>query len=160
MFYRKCIAIFLVLIINYSVGYSQQNVPVTLDKLAGNFIRNIRNNPQEKFFVGTDKWFYSAGETIWFKVYSLDALSLRPIHKGKNLFIDLVNEKDSAVSRVLLNMQENRTSGNILLLPYLKEGYYWIRAYTREILLHDSNRIFVKPVYIINAGNPDPKSLS
>jgi hypothetical protein len=160
MLNRKSVIVFLTLIINYSVGYSQQNVPVTLDKLAGNFIRNIRNNPQEKFFVGTDKWFYSAGETIWFKVYSLDALSLRPIHKGKNLFIDLVNDKDSAVSRVLLNMQENRTSGNILLPPYLKEGYYWIRAYTRDILLHDSNGIFVKPVYIINAGNSDPKSLS
>lgn len=160
MLNRKSVIVFLTLLINYSAGYSQQKVPVSLDKLAGNFIRNLRNNPQEKLFVGTDKWFYSAGETIWFKVYSLDAISLRPIHQGKNLFIDLVNEKDSAVSRVLLNMQENRTSGDILLPPYLKEGYYWIRAYTRDILLHDSNRIFVKPVYIINTGNPDPKSLS
>jgi len=115
MLNRKSVIVFLTLTINCCVGYSQQNVPVSLDKLAGNFIRNLRNNPQEKLFVGTDKWFYSAGETIWFKVYSLDAMSLRPIHKGKNLFIDLVNEKDSAVSRVLLNMQENRTSGSVVV---------------------------------------------
>ena len=160
MFNRKCIAIFLGLIITCSIGYTQQNVPVTLDKLAGNFIRNVRNHPEEKIFVGTDKWFYSAGENIWFKVYMLDAVSLRPIHQGKNLFLDLVNEKDSVVSQALLNIEEKRTSGNILLPPNLKEGCYWLRAYTRNILLHDSNGIFVKPVYIINAGNPDPKSLS
>lgn len=160
MFNRKCIAIFLGLIITCSLGYTQQNVPVTLDKLAGNFIRNIRKNPEEKLFVGTDKWFYSAGENIWFKVFMIDAVSLRPIHEGKNLFLDLVNDKDSVVSQVLLNIGEKRTSGNILLPPNLKEGNYWIRAYTRNILLHDSNGIFVKPVYIINAGNPDPKSLT
>jgi TonB-dependent Receptor Plug Domain len=160
MFNRKCIVIFLVLIINYTIGYSQQVVPVTLDKLAGNFIRNIRKNPEEKLFVSTDKWFYSAGENIWFKVFMLDAVSLRPIHEGKNLFLDLVNAKDSIVNQVLLNIEEKRTSGNILLPPNLKEGYYWIRAYTRNILLHDSNGIFVKPVYIINSGNPDPRSLT
>ncbi len=160
MFNRKCIAIFLGLIITCSIGYTQQSVPVTLDKLAGNFIRNVRNHPEEKIFVGTDKWFYSAGENIWFKVYMLDAVSLRPIHQGKNLFLDLVNEKDSVVSQALLNIEEKRTSGNILLPPNLKEGYYWLRAYTRNILLHDGNGIFVKPVYIINAGNPDTKSLS
>src|SRR5580704_5253615 len=106
MFYRKCIAIFLVLIINYTIGYTQQNVPVTLDKLAGNFIRNIRKNPEEKLFVGTDKWFYSAGENIWFKVFMLDAVSLRHIHEGKNLFLDLVNDKDSVISQALLNVGE------------------------------------------------------
>jgi hypothetical protein len=160
MFNGKCVIVLLTLIINYSIGFGQQNASTTLDKLAGNFIRYQRKNPKEKIFVGTDKWFYSAGETIWFKVYSLDAVSLRPIHLSKNLFLDLVNDKDSVVSQLLMNMQENRTSGNILLPPYLKEGYYWIRAYTRDILLHDSNRIFVKPLYILNAGNPDPKSLT
>ncbi len=136
------------------------DAPVTLDKLAGNFIKNLRNNPEEKIFVGTDKWFYSAGETIWFKAFSLNALSLRPLHQSKNLFLDLVSDKDSVVSQILLNLQENRTEGSIILPPYLKEGYYWIRAYTRNILQQDSSRIFVKPVYIINAGNPDPKSLT
>jgi hypothetical protein len=160
MLNRKSVIVFLTLVITCSIGYTQQNVPVTLDKLAGNFIKNIRKNPEEKLFVGTDKWFYSAGETIWFKIYMLDAVSLRPIHEGKNIFLDLVNDKDSVISQVLLNVGEKRTSGNILLPPYLKEGNYWIRAYTRNILLHDSNGIFVKPVYIINAGNPDPRSLT
>ncbi|HTB25160.1 MAG TPA: TonB-dependent receptor plug domain-containing protein, partial [Puia sp.] len=114
----------------------------------------------EKLFVGTDKWFYSAGENIWFKVFMLDAVSLRPIHEGKNLFLDLVNDKDSVISQALLNVGERRMSGSILLPPNLKEGYYWIRAYTRNILLHDSNGIFIKPVYVINAGNPDPRSLT
>jgi TonB-dependent Receptor Plug Domain len=159
MLIRKYISIFLALFICSGIAYSQQ-APAALDKLAGNFIRNLRNHPEEKIFVGTDKWFYSAGETIWFKAFSLDVLSLRPLHESKNLFLDLVSDKDSVVSQLLLNAQENRTEGSIVLPTYLKEGYYWIRAYTRNILQQDSNRIFVKPVYILNAGNPDPKSLT
>ncbi|HEY4936573.1 MAG TPA: TonB-dependent receptor plug domain-containing protein [Puia sp.] len=160
MFNRKYIIIFLTLTACCSIGFSQENASGTLDNLAGNFIRNLRKNPEEKIFVNTDKWFYSAGETIWFKVYDLNALSHRPIRLSKNLFLDLVNDKDSVVSQLLLNIREYKTGGNILLPPSLKEGYYWMRAYTRDILLQDSNRIFVKPVYILNAGNPDPKSLS
>ncbi len=159
MFIRKYISIFLALFICSGIAYSQQ-APVTLDKLAGNFIRNLRNHPEEKIFVGTDKCFYSAGETIWFKAFSLDALSLRPLHESKNVFLDLVSDKDSIISQLILNAQENRTEGSIVLPTYLKEGYYWIRAYTRNILQQDSNRIFVKPVYVLNAGNPDPKSLT
>jgi hypothetical protein len=160
MLTKKNFAVFLILIANCSIGYCQYNTTSSLDTLAGSFIRSLRKDPKEKIFLDTDKWFYTAGETIWFKAYSLNVLSNRPIHISKNIFLDLVNDRDSVINQVLLNNDENKTAGNILLSPSLKEGYYWLRAYTRNILTQDSSRIFVKPIYILNTGRSDPHFLS
>ena len=90
----------------------------------------------------------------------MNALSERPIHQSKNLFLDIVNDKDSVVSQALMNIKEDKTGGKILLSESLNEGFYWIRAYTRNILQADTNRIFVKPIYILNPRHPDPHALS
>ncbi len=157
---RKFSTVFLSLLFIGGSIYSQQTQTILIDHLAGNFIKSLRKNPREKVFVDTDKWFYAAGETVWFKVYSFDALSLRPEKFGKNLFLDLVNDKDSVVSQVLLNSLENKTAGSFVLPATLKEGYYWLRAFNRNMLEHDTSGIFVKPVYVLNPNRQDPRSLS
>jgi hypothetical protein len=129
----------------------------TLDSIAGRFIKDLRKHPTEKILMHTDRWFYDAGETIWFKAYSLNAYSNRPVHLSKNLFVDLVNDKDSVISQVLLNIQDNKTSGRMPIPRDLKEGYYWLRAYTIKILREDSSRMLVKPLFVVNLSKPDTK---
>jgi hypothetical protein len=157
---RKFSIVFLTSLFICGSTYSQQFQTNPIDHLAGNFIKSMRKNPKKKVFVDTDKWFYAAGETIWFKIYNFDALSLRPGKFGKNLFLDLVNDKDSVVSQVLLNGEENKTSGNIVLPSTLKEGYYWLRAFDRNMLERDTNGIFVKPLYVLSTSRPDPRALT
>ncbi|HXB10146.1 MAG TPA: TonB-dependent receptor plug domain-containing protein [Puia sp.] len=130
------------------------------DELAGQFIKYIRADHPEKIILLTDKNYYTAGETIWFKAWCLDSLSNRLTHNSKNLFVDLVNDKDSIVSQFLLDLSQLRTNGSILLPGSLREGYYWLRGYTSAILHTDSNRIAVKPLYVINAYKPDAHPLS
>jgi hypothetical protein len=130
-----------------------------LDSLAGRFVRHIRSEKKEKIVVLTDKSFYLAGETIWLKAWCLDSTSNHFIHKSKNLFVDLVDGQDSVVSQLLFNLDEQKTNGKILLSGSLKEGYYWLRGYTRNILAEDSNRIFVRPVYVLNGYKPDRNAL-
>ena len=132
----------------------------SLDSLAGRFVRHIRSDKKEKLIILTDKTFYLAGENIWLKAWCLDSLSNRFLTVSKNLYVDLVNDKDSIISQLLFNIPRRRTGGMILLPSSLPEGYYWLRAYTARILREDSGRIFVKPVYVVNTGKPDPGSLS
>jgi hypothetical protein len=132
---------------------------VSVDSLAGRFVRQIISEKKEKIVVLTDKSFYLAGETIWLKAWCLDSSSNHFIHKSKNLFVDLVDNHDSVVSQLLFNLDQQRTNGKILLPGSLKEGYYWLRGYTRNILAEDSNRIFVRPVYVMNGYKPDRNAL-
>ncbi len=131
----------------------------SLDDLAGKFVKYVRADRKEKLIVLTDKSFYAAGETIWLKAWCLDSLSNRFVYLSKNLFVDLVNDKDSAISQLLFNIPGRKTAGKILLPPKLEEGYYWLRAYTTRILGGDSSRIFVKPVYVVNPNRPNARAL-
>jgi hypothetical protein len=133
---------------------------VPMDSLARQFVNYIRSEKKEKVIVLTDKAFYVAGETMWLKAWCLDALSNHFAHTSKNLFVDLVDDRDSVVSQLLFNLDQQRTNGKILLPGSLKEGYYWLRGYTRNVLAEDSGRIFVRPIYVLNGYKPDRKALA
>ena len=133
--------------------HAQSNVR-KVDTLAGSFIRELRHDTKEKIFVQTNKWFYTAGEQLWLKAYIINSLSHKYYSKSKTLYVDLVNDKDTAVAQLLLNIPKQRTDAGISLLTTLPEGYYWLRAYTANMLQHDSSSIFILPIYIINKRFP------
>jgi hypothetical protein len=149
---------FILFLSQYS--YSQSGPTPNIDQVAGKFIKMLQADPKEKIDVYTDRWIYQSGEEIWFRAYCLNSLSGKPLYQSKNLFLDLVDDKDSIISQLLMNLQEGRTGGKLSLPASLKEGYYWIRAYTSTILHQDSNRIFVKPLFILNGRRLDLKLLS
>ena len=132
----------------------------SLDDLAGKFVKYVRAERKEKLIVLTDKPFYSVGENIWLKAWCLDSLSNRFLFLSKNLFVDLVDDRDSVISQLLFNIPERKTAGKILLPASLDEGYYWLRAYTTRMLKGDSSRILVKPIYVINPNKPNPRALN
>jgi hypothetical protein len=142
--------------LSISVAASGQS---SLDELAGKFVRYVRADRKEKLIVLTDKPFYSVGESIWLKAWCLDSLSNRNIYLSKNLFVDLVDDKDSVISQILFNIPARKTAGKIVLPATLVEGNYWLRAYTSKILKENSNRILVKPIFIANPNKPNPRAL-
>ncbi len=131
----------------------------SVDELAGKFVKYVRADRKEKLIVLTDKPFYSAGESIWLKAWCLDSLSNRNIYLSKNLFVDLVDDKDSVINQILFNIPERKTAGKILLPAALNEGYYWLRAYTTRILKEGNSRMLVKPIFVANPNKPNPRAL-
>ena len=135
------------------VSISQSNIEST-DSLAGRFISDLRSKTNEQLLVHTNKKLYITGEEIWMKAWIVNSLSHKYYSHSKTLYIDLVNEKDSAVAKLLLNIPSERTEANIKLSDSLKEGYYWLRAYTAHMQKRDTNAISVTPLYIVNKKSP------
>jgi hypothetical protein len=131
----------------------------SIDELAGKFVTYVRADRKEKLVVVTDKPFYAAGESIWLKAWCLDSLSNRFIYLSKTMIVDLVDDEDSVISQLLFNIPARKTAGKMVLPPTLAEGYYWLRAYTTRIVEQDNNRIFVKPIYVVNPNKPNPDIL-
>jgi hypothetical protein len=131
----------------------------SIDALAGKFVTYVRADRKEKVIVVTDKSFYVAGESIWLKGWCLDSLSNRFIYLSKTMIVDLVDDKDSVIGQLLFNISARKTAGRIVLPATLAEGNYWLRAYTTRIVGQDSNRIFVKPIYVVNPNKPNPDIL-
>ena len=124
-----------------------------LNDLAGKLVRSLRSDIHEAIFMHTDKSVYKAGETVWFNAYLLNKVSHKISHESRILFVDLVNENDSVISQLLMDPKSLRLDGSIHLPEVLRDGNYWLRAYTNNILQTDSSDICVHPIYIVNSQN-------
>ena len=143
-----------IVLLFFTFQLSAQNNVENADSLAGRFIKELRIDPKEKVFVQTNKWFYVAGEEIWLKAWIVNALSHKYYSRSKTLYADLVDERDTAVAQLLLNIPRQQTEGYINLPASLPEGYYWLRVYTKSMLQHDTASIYVLPLYVVNNRFP------
>ncbi len=133
----------------------QQNF---LDSLSGRFITEIRKQGKPRALLVTDKSIFKAGETIWFRGFLVNSVSQKIGSQSKYLFVDLVNEKDSVITAVILDAANLQLNSRIVLTDAVSEGNYWLRAYTRHMAEGDSNSIFVKPIYVAGRMKGKDKS--
>ena len=127
-----------------------QNSINNVDTIAGEFIKAIRKDKSEKVVVETNKWYYTAGEDLWLKAWVTNKVSNKFYSHSQNLYVDIVDERDSAIAQLLLNIPSEHTEGYIRLSDSLPEGNYWLRAFTSTMLKKEASDIFVKPLYIVN----------
>ena len=125
-----------------------------IDSLAGRFIKNLRKEYSEKLLVQTNKQVFIVGEELWLKAWLINHLSHKYYKHSQTLYVDLVNEKDSAISNLLLNIPSERTEAKINLSDKIKEGQYWLRLYTANMAKRDTSSIMVIPIFIINPKLP------
>lgn len=128
-----------------------------LDAFSSNLITSIRSHEKQRVFLVTDKSVFSAGEYIWFRAFLINAVSQKMRTKSKFLFVDVVDDKDSIVKRIILDAGNNQFSSHIQFPDSLASGYYWLRAYTKQMAAGYTEGICVKPLYVFDKtdfGNP------
>lgn len=84
--------------------------------------------PQEKIHLVFNKNSFIAGENLWFKSFVFDGYDLSTI--STTLFVELYDSNKTQISKKILPLINGQGSGNFLLPDNLKEGVYYIRAYT------------------------------
>ena len=153
-----CVLLFAVFMV-YAKGQPAIN---TLDSFSTKFITSIRANERQRAYLVTDRSFYKSGEYLWFRAFLLDAASLKLSRKNRFLFVDVVNDKDNIIKRVILDAVNDQSGYRIQLPDSLPGGYYWLRAYTKQMAESDTNDVCVKPLYVIGRTNsaslPKPKT--
>src|SRR6476660_9088249 len=139
---------FLLLIVFAAYAKAQSPEVNALDSFSAQLITGIRTNEHQRAYLVTDRSIYKAGEYLWFKAFLLDAASLKLSHKSRFLFVDVVNDKDNIIKRVILDAVNDQSGYRIQLPDSLPGGYYWLRAYTKQMAESDTNDVCVKPLYV------------
>jgi len=129
-----------------------QNTQSNLDSVSAQLISNIRLQQTEQSFIVTDKSLYKTGESVWLRVFLLRSASQKLSRASKNLFLELVNEKDSVFSTLLLDVKTGALSAKLYLGQSMPSGFYWIRAYTRYMAEVETNKIGLYPIYVVNSA--------
>jgi hypothetical protein len=112
----------------------------------------LRNTyPIEKLYLQFDKPYYAIGDTIWFKAYLFSAAYFMPSNKSGLLYIELDDDNNKTIKRIMVPVAYGLSWGNIALdAKDLSAGNYIIRAYTNWMRNFDEDYIFRKSFYFGN----------
>ncbi len=107
-------------------GSSRQPVDSIVNQLA----QYMATYWQEKVYLHFDKPFYSAGETVWYQSYLVDAVAHRPGGRSSLLYVELLDPNREVVERQRLRVEDGTAHNGFVLPDSLPSGNYRVRAYT------------------------------
>ncbi len=92
----------------------------------------MRDNYPEKIYVQTDRPIYNLYDTIWYKVWVMQAGTLLATEKSQLVYIDLINEANRVTQTAQYTLSGGSANGQFVLTKAIQDkGLYRIRAYTR-----------------------------
>lgn len=106
--------------------------------------------PREKVVLHTDQQAYVEGETMWIKAFVVRASTLKPQPVSRVLYVELLNTEGQTMERQILRIDSlGQANGYIDLEDPIHNGFYELRAYTREMLNWGPDALFsqVVPVF-------------
>ncbi len=121
---------------------------------ANNLHKNLKEFerlfPLQKVYLHTDKDEYLCGEKIWFKAYVVNARTLQPDTMSKNLHVKFTSARGDLVSVLLLELNQGRAHGNIVVPDSLMGGNYQISGFTDWMKNFDPSLVFRKDLFVHN----------
>ncbi len=123
---------------------SAQNIDTTLARYASDY-------GQERIYLHYDKSSYAPGETVWFKMYMMQAIY--PVTGSKTVYIDWTDENGKLLQHGLSPIQAGTAFGQFEIPENFTGKYLHVKAYTKWMLNFDSAFLYNKDIRILNDGN-------
>ena len=116
------------------------------------FDEYCKSTLEEKLYVHTDKENCLIGDTIWFTAYLSSAVTNLPSDYSRFMYIDLVDRSDSVFFREKYSRPDSlfHFSGYIPMSEHLRQGEYFIRAYTYWQQNQSEEFIYKKRIRVVN----------
>ena len=77
------------------------------------FLEQIRNFPQEKIHVTTDRDAYIAGDTVWLRAHCVDAATLEPLTASRYVYVELRTTDNLLVHNRLISPKSSHRRGGL-----------------------------------------------
>jgi hypothetical protein len=126
------------------------SVAQVLPNVESNFTTYTSATLQEKLYVHTDKSGYTAGEPIWFKVYNVDGILMKPLTLSKVVYVEVLDARQNAVLQTKIAMKDGTGNGSFYIPVNLATGNFVLRAYTSWMKNFGADYYFSKKISIIN----------
>lgn len=110
----------------------------------------ITEDAPEKIYIHTDKPYYSLGEDIWFTGYLVDGVTHTKNPKSFMFYVELINEKDSIVSKRRMFTVDVTMPGDFKIDEEWNPGTYKLRAYTNYMRNDDPDYFYQKKIAVIS----------
>lgn len=108
----------------------------------------LKERPEDRVYVSTDKPFYTPGETIWYTAFVRDGASLEASTKSDLIHVQLLDPKGSIVKEYKLIGEKGIAKGEFDLGSSAAGGLYTLRAQTQWMLNDPRPAIFEKEIQV------------
>ncbi len=106
---------------------------------------------QEKLFVHVDREVYLTGETMWLKIYCVDASLHKPNDISKVAYVEIVDKNNLSLVREKIILTDGVGSGTLFIPASLGSDTYLLRAYTNWMKNFSAESYFKKPITVVNS---------
>ncbi len=141
-----------------SINVFAQNKPY-LDSLINQMSSYSKKNATSTIYTHFDKNIYMPGEMVWFTTYVLQPIL--PLSSYETISIAVVKDDDKQLFYTQENILQNGIAkGSLLLADSLKPGAYSLVVCTNISKKGLPEDVFVQPITIRQASNPDIKIIA
>lgn len=109
--------------------------------------------PQEKIHLVFNKNSFVAGENLWFKSFVFNAYELSSI--STSLFVELYDRNKTQISKKILPLLNGQGTGSFALPENMKEGVYYVRAYTTWMSNFSEDFQALRQIVVYNPSSPE-----
>ncbi len=147
----KKIALIVILLVSVlNITFATEGDDISTE-VTTRFLEYYKHGVDEKLYIQTDKPYYSANETIWFKGYLVNAITHSPLNNSNFIYVELTNTDGELYSRVEVRRDSiSGFSGYIDLDSKMDGGEYLLRGYTKWMTNSDPDLFFQKNISIIS----------
>jgi len=125
------------------MGFTQNNTIRNTDN-------TLLNSNPEKLFLHCNATTFVTGETLYYKLYSLNPIKTTAMTVSKIAYIELVSEDNKIIFLQKLFLENGLGQGDFFVPSTLKTGNYKLVAYTNWMLNKSETEIFQINISIIN----------
>ncbi len=129
-----------------------------IDQLLSRSNTYYDRHPQEKLYLHLDKPEYTAGETVWFKVYGTIGVENLLSKLSKIVHVELINPSLQRAAYIRIPLVNGLGVGDIVLPDTITEGSYRLRAYTNWMRNSDDEFFYDRTLSISNGRSDNVTS--
>lgn len=115
-------------------------------------LENYRNNYPEKIYIQTDKPYYALGDDIWYSAYLVNGISHKASNTSNVVYVELINSKDSIVSKKQLCVTDLSVAGDFKLRKRWEPGNYTLRAYSNYMRNKEQDYFFQTNIPVLDTS--------
>jgi len=113
----------------------------------GGFAQNLEYTlTKEKIYIQTSHVFFKQGETVFFKVYLVNAKDQRPSALSTTVYVEIINPSGNILQKLNYKTDNGYSEGSFDFSEQAVGGVYKIRAYTNWMRNENESGFFTKEV--------------
>ena len=146
---------FFVLFLGMHFVFAQNNGPNALNEIRTGTVLSFQESNrdslitwQEKVVIHLSDNVVSNKDAIFFKGYLLTGLNQIRLNMSNVLNVELIDQKGMVLKRQYHPIADGMVVGNMVLPKKIKDGKYFLRAYTRWMKNYDESSYALQPIFI------------